>query len=256
MMTASVYQEFYKMLHRKVTWITPALMVVFMLIMAVGMGRDSTNLLVMTCYNSGQWILIVLTIVGSTIFSSEYQNNAILTIIYKARSRQYVYFSKLITMIIYSIVLHLLAIVLTVILSSTPLNDAVNWFGVYQYNQSLLINMLLTTLVDFVTSLLMISIIFVLSSLINSNSAVITVSMGVIFFGSFVSTEIIRGNSAFSEVVKWNPLNMSNLTNQYFNYASYHPVTLLSNGQLLLGAIAYTIIFLILGYAVFWKKSF
>lgn len=255
-MATSIYQEFYKMLHRKVTWITPSLMVIFMLVMAIGMGRDSTNLLVMTCYNSGQWILIVLTIVGSTIFSSEYQNNAILTIIYKARSRQYVYFSKLITMIIYSIVLHLIAILLTVILSLTPLNAPVNWLGIYQYNQSLLTNMLLTTLVDFVTSLLLISIIFVLSSLINSNSAVITVSMGVIFFGSFISTEIIRGNSAISNIVKWNPLNMSNLTNQYFNYGSYHPVTLLSNEQLMLGAIVYTIVFLMMGYTVFWKKSF
>lgn len=255
-MKASLYQEFYKLSHRKVSWITPSLMIVFMLIMAVGMGKSSTNLLIMTCYNSGQWILVVLAIVGSTLFSSEYQNNAILTVLYKAKNRVNVYLSKLVVMIVYTLLLHLLAIVLTVLLSYTPLTDPVSWMEIYQYNETLLSNMLMTTGVDLVASLLMIGITFLLSCWINSNSTVITVSVAIVFFGPYATTSIIRSSPNLASFVKWNPLNMTNLTNQYFNYNSYHPTTLLSNQQLMLGTIFYLLLFLGIGYEIFRKKSF
>ncbi|WP_457801442.1 hypothetical protein [Limosilactobacillus reuteri] len=47
---------------------------------------------------------------------------------------------------------------------------------------------------------------------------------------------------------------MLNLTSQYYNYATYHIASMLSNGQLLTGTICYTIIFTLAAYWCFQRK--
>lgn len=49
-------------------------------------------------------------------------------------------------------------------------------------------------------------------------------------------------------------VNMLNLTSQYYNYATYHIASMLSNGQLLTGTICYTIIFTLAAYWCFQRK--
>ncbi|MFD1417955.1 ABC transporter permease [Companilactobacillus keshanensis] len=255
-MSSNLYQEFYKLYHRKVAWIAPFMMIFFMIIMGIAMGKSSERLLVMTAYNSSQWISLVLIIVGSTFFSMEFQNNAILTLLYKASSKWHVYLSKFIVIFIYDVILHLIAIIFTIILSLTPLNNPASWSNIYQYQKPLALNMIMNTGVDMITSLLIISLIFLLSCIINSNSAVITINILIIFMGPFVTTNLFWSKSNAMNILKWNPLNMTNLTQQYYNYSSYHPVTLLSNMQLLTGTILYMLLFTAFGYLIFRRKRF
>ncbi|NVY96463.1 hypothetical protein HU830_04670 [Lactobacillus sp. DCY120] len=56
--------------------------------------------------------------------------------------------------------------------------------------------------------------------------------------------------------MKSNPLNMTNLTRQYYNYLTYYETSRLSINQLLLGTTVYLLLFFILGYLVFRKKRF
>lgn len=114
-MAASLYQEFYKLAHRKVTWIAPIILLGLMVLAGYTIGYGESKLLTALSYDSHDWIMFILVIVGATIFSMEFQNNAILTLLYKASSKLYVYLSKLIVLLVYNLFLHGLALILTVV---------------------------------------------------------------------------------------------------------------------------------------------
>ncbi|KRL66550.1 ABC transporter permease [Lentilactobacillus diolivorans] len=255
-MSFSLYQEFYKLSHKKIPWIMPLLLLVLMVFMGLVYPSQYGNLMVMTSYNTSDWILIILVITSSTLFSMEFQNNTILTLVYKAPNKLYVYLSKLIVMFAYNVILHVLSMIFTALLILTPINKPVSWMATYQYHQPLVVNMFATTGVDLITSLLIISLIFFMSCLINSNSLVITLNIAIIFMGSYASSDLLNNSSKLASLVKWNPLNMINLTTQYYSYAVTRGFTMLSNLQLLIGAAGYSLFFLVVGYLIFRKKRF
>lgn len=256
-MRAELKQEFYKLGHRKLPWWIISFMILFMIFMGLAMGKQYGNLLVMTCYNSSQIIMLILVIVGSTIFSMEFQNKTILTLLYHAQNKGTVYLAKFITIFIYNLFLHAIAMIVTIFFNTVPLiAKIVPWTATYKYNQSLFINMLSTTGVDIITSTLIISLICLKSCMINSNTVVIMINAIIIFMGSSLSSNLLNYNIGPVDIIRWNPLNMLNLTTQYYNYATYHLTSHLSNPQLLIGTLCYIVLFTLLGYLVFRKKKF
>lgn len=256
MMLQSLQTEFFKIKHQKITWIAPLIVLILMVITGVLMGHSEDRLLIMASYNASEWILLALILVGSTIFSMEFQNNTILTTLYKAPSRIQVYLSKLIVILIYNLLLHGLSLIFTVILQVTPVSAHISWLIINQYQQSLVVNMFSTTAISFVSSSLIISLIFLTSCLVNNNSVVITLNLAIVFLGQGISARLLDSNLKFLNVFKWNPLNMYNLTTQYYNYPVYHDISRLTNQELLMGTLIYTIVFISLGYLVFRKKHF
>lgn len=250
-MKTSLYQEFYKFSHKKITWVAPMLLLGYM---ALWIAYPMTRLMTMMTYDSSDAINLIVIIVGSTMFSMEFQNNTILTLIYKSSSKPTVYFNKFITIFVYDVLLHALSLAFTVVIALTI--RPVAWMKVYRYNQPLIINMLSTTGIDVLTSVLIISLVFVISTMINSNAVVITASMAVVFFGEAISTDFMNLDSSLAYLFKWNPFNMTLLTLQYSNYPLYHETTLLTNLQISLGALAYMLTFLGVGYLIFRKKRF
>lgn len=89
--------------------------------------------------------------------------------------------------------------------------------------------MLATTGIDIITSTLIISLLCLFSCLINSDAIVIAINAIIIFMGRGFSASLLNANLGIDQILKWNPLNMTNLTTQYYNYASYHPTSMLSN---------------------------
>lgn len=255
-MISDLNKEVYKLIHQKITWIAPLFVLVLMIIMGISMNGSEQKLLIMTSYDSSEWILFALVVVSSTIFTLEFQNNTILTTLYKSDNKLQVYGSKLMIVLIYNITLHILAIIFTVLLQLTPLNVHLSWLMINQYQQTLLSNLLVTTLIDIVSSTLIISIIFFTSCIVNVNSIVITLNLAIVFLGQSASSSLMMANLKYIDVIKWNPLNMINLTKQYYNYGSYHFVSHLSNSQLLVGNILYSLLFFALGYVIFRKKKF
>lgn len=248
-------QELYKLNHRKLPWTIILLMVFLMILIGLGMGRTYSNLLVMTCYDSSAIIMLLLVIVGSTIFSMEFQNGTIVSLMYRSRSRSAVFFAKFLTLFIYNVILHVVAMLLTVLLNIVPiLNNPVSWTAIYKYHQPLVVNMFMNAGVDLVTSTLIISLICLFSCLINSNTVVIAINALLIFMGTGLSSDLLLAHVGPSSIIRWNPFNMLNLTNQYYNYATYHITSMLSNGQLLTGTICYTVIFTLLAYWCFQRK--
>ncbi|NLR10700.1 ABC transporter permease [Lactobacillus sp. HBUAS51381] len=254
-MAFSLYQEFYKLSHRKLTWIAPLVLLILMILTGLSIGYNESKLLMTTCYNAPDWIMLILVIVGSTTFSMEFQNNAILTLLYKAPNKILVYLSKYLVILGYNLWLHLLAILFTLGLRAIPMNQSMSWSALYRYQQPLWENMLKTSAIDVLTTTFIISLIFLLSCLINSNAIVISVSLLMVFMGQFISANLLNADR-FTTVLRWNPFNMTNLTRQYYNYTTYFDTSHLLNQQLLQGTLSYTLLFIIVGYLIFRKKRF
>lgn len=250
-MIFSIKQEMYKLVHKKNTWIAPIILLLLMIITAYSIGNGIPRLVIMACFDAPDWIMFTLVIVGSTTFSMEFQNNAILTLLYKAKSKIYVYLAKYLVIFIYNVFLHLMAIIYTVLLKMI-LFPTLKWTMIYTYQQPLWENMLMTMLVDMLTTMLVITVVFLLSCLINNNAVVITVSFLIVLIGQTVSVDLVK----VASMMKWNPFNILNLTRQYYNYSEYILNTNLTNLGLWLAAIIYTVAFFIIGYLIFRKKSF
>ncbi len=254
-MKFSLYQEFYKFVHRKLTWLAPFILLALMIMTGYSIGYHQEKLSTMTCYDSPDWIVFILIIIGATIFSMEFQNNAILTLLYKSKSKIQVYLSKYLIIFGYNLYLHGWAILFTVGLRYAPLNSHVSWSTIYRYHQPLWQNMLLTALVDLLATTLIITLVFLLSCLIENNAVVTTLSFLIVFMGQTVSASLLNLGK-FTAILKWNPLNMTNLTRQYYNYVTYFQTSHLLNYQLVVGTILYIVIFFTLGYQIFRRKRF
>ncbi len=84
----------------------------------------------------------------------------------------------------------------------------------------------------------------------------ITLNIAIVFMGQNLSADLLNANSKLAPIVKWNPLNMNNLTTQYYNYPVYHDLSMLFNGQLVSGTLVYTLLFFLIGYLIFRRKYF
>jgi len=254
-MAFSLYQEFYKLSHRKLAWLAPLVLLVLMISTGLAMGYNESRLLMATCYDAPDWMMLILVVVGATTFSMEFQNNAILTLLYKSPNKALVYLAKYLVILAYNVWLHLIAILFTVGLHALPMNQSMAWSVRYRYQQPLWENMLKTMTLDILTTTFIISLIFLLSCLINSNAVVISVSLLMVFMGQFISANLLNAGK-FTQVLRWNPFNMTNLTRQYYNHATYFDTSHLLNQQLILGTLGYTLLFVVAGYLIFRKKRF
>lgn len=72
-MYPELHRELYKLSHRKLTWWMPVIMIGLMIIMGLAMGRDYSNLLVMTCYNSSDIIMLILVILDRLFFQQNFK---------------------------------------------------------------------------------------------------------------------------------------------------------------------------------------
>ncbi|GGG37723.1 ABC-2 type transport system permease protein [Lactobacillus apis] len=254
-MIYSIKQEFFKLYHKKMFWLAPIIMLVLMIFTGYAIGSDEARLTAVMCYDATDWITFILIVIGATSFSMEYQNNAILTLLYKASNKIYVYLSKYLVLLVYDIFLHLVAVGYTIVLKGFLFKSNISWTSINYYHQPLWVNTLQATLLDLAVSMLIITIIFLLSCLINSNAVVMTTSLLVVLLGESISSDIMSKPKLVS-VLKWNPFNMLNLSRQYGNYATYHLTTHLSNVELLMGTLIYIAVFFVIGYWIFRKKRF
>ncbi|QIL50323.1 ABC transporter permease subunit [Weissella coleopterorum] len=257
-MFVSVAKELKKLSKRKISWISLILTFIFMLIMGASLRSEYSKLLIMGSFGLDTISPFLLILVGSTIFSMEFKNNTIWLLLYKSKSKHIAFWAKIITLFLYDILLHVVAIIYTMILSITILNKSISsWLNIYQYNEPLIINLLKTSFLDIIATMIVISFVCLLSILIKSSEVVITLSILTVFMGSGISNSIIYSYKSLMNIARWNPLNIStHLTTQYYNYNSYHDMTRLSNVQMLYGGIGYIILLLFIGFIIFRSKRF
>lgn len=201
------------------------------------------------------FIVFIMIAATATIIASEFEYNTIKNIVYQSYPRRMILMSKWMAMLTYSISLYLLMMLLSLVNKFVlfggdySLTDKVhhNSFTLWQY-------FLTVNITNFVTMWLLLSVVFLLSSLMRKGATAITV--GII--GYFAIS--IIGNFMFVligkwDFLKWNPINFMNYPAQMTATGLVPKLTHLTNNEMLLGNIGYILLFLTLGLYFFSRKE-
>ncbi len=121
-------------------------------------------------------------------------------------------------------------------------------------NLSLLQEHLLTALATYIGMWLILSLTLLISCLLKSPGVSIAVRI-VFYFASSVISGILFAAIAQWEWLKWNPINMLNLSTQVLDNEVFKKMTKLELHELYIGNIVYIIIFLALVIFAFKKKN-
>lgn len=248
-MKTSLRHEFYKFYHQKI--IIYGLIVLLILMVYSVTSRQSPKSMLTLAFGAGQWITLIMITVSSTFLSMEYENGTIVLLLSKIDKKFEIYSSKLLVLLSYATILMFIAIIFSFFLKSLLFGHKYSWFetiGKKDLLQLLSLNMLGTM----IYILFIISFTFLLLSVLKVNSEVIGIGLAIAFFGSYISEALISIND-WLKIMAWNPLNMINIVRQLSD-SSTIKITKLTNGQLFIGNLGYTVAFIIIGYVLFKKR--
>ncbi|CAJ1182404.1 hypothetical protein CPEBRM1_ABPJDJAI_00528 [Companilactobacillus paralimentarius] len=203
--------------------------------------NHNANFLLNNGFGSSQWIIIILVTVSSSILSMEYQNNTIINLLYKTSHKWQIYLAKFLVMLLYSFFLLIMNLIFTMILKFILFNG---------YHAKFLGTLLLNLSGGFIYSIFIIALALLLISWLKINPLVIGIGLIIGFLGAVISTALYP----LFNFIKWNPLNMIYVSNQLANpqlMNSSH----LNSSELIICTLLYTILFLIIGYQIFKKRS-
>ncbi|KRK85085.1 ABC superfamily ATP binding cassette transporter, membrane protein [Companilactobacillus bobalius DSM 19674] len=199
---------------------------------------------VIQLFGAGQWTLIILVTISSAFMSMEYRDNTIVTMLYKSSNRFNIYFSKIIVLVLYSVLLSFCGAMFTIL-------------EVAFSQQLLTVNVLRTLLFNvfgtFLYSIFIVTLSLLLISLVKIDAIVIVAGLMLGFLGATFSNILMSLFHNWSELIRWNPLNMIYIVNQLSD-SKYFKYTSLTNVELVLGTVSYAMIFLIIGYWAFKKR--
>lgn len=243
--------ELYKMVHQSSSWI--ALIVLFGLMMYTATpSAYITKNLIAQGFGAGQWIIIIMIALSANFVAMELRNNTMATLLYKSPSRQTVFLSKLMVLILYSLILLIVGFIFALIIKLLFVGGRFSWQTIY--HQRPLIDDLLMNLVGVEVYLLFtITLSLLLISLFKSSAIVIVIGLFIGFLGANISGVIGQAFPTIKNVLAWNPLNMINIITQLSNTRMIK-VTSLTNGELVAGNLFYALIFLFAGVWAFRKS--
>ncbi|AEJ23585.1 hypothetical protein WKK_03555 [Weissella koreensis KACC 15510] len=196
-------------------------------------------------FGSTQWITIIIMMVSGNFLDMEYENGTIINLFYKYDNKLTIYINKLFIASIYSVLLILFSLIITVI------------FG-YIFGLSVNIDQIDKLIINLsgtlIYSFFMISLAFLLLSILKSNIAVVGCGLFIGFIGTTISGFIEQLIPFLHSILKWNPLNMIYIISK-LNSPDFKYVSGLSSLNLILGNIIYTILFIYLGYFLFKNRK-
>ena len=245
----SLRAELFKFSHQKSAQTGILILIILMIYSILTTKVNSTQ--VIFEFGAVQWIPIIMIAVGSTFFAMEYQNRTILILLYKSTKRWQIYLAKLTIVWLYSLVLTLIATLLTIVLKSLLVRTP--WSALISNHQTLLTLLTGNVIGTTVYALFIVTLSFMLIMLIKINVAVIGIGLALGFLGSGISVALMETFTSLISILRWNPLNMIFITQQLANPA-YATVSHLSFFEIIGGNLIYAAIFVILGYGLFKKR--
>ncbi|MUV38755.1 hypothetical protein JNUCC1_02626 [Lentibacillus sp. JNUCC-1] len=252
-----VRQELFKLYKKKSTFILFGAVTIIMIFISV-VSKTKPDIfepksMFTSAYAAYAWIVFIMIIQASTIITMEFQYGTIKNLLYRNYTRTQVIISKCITLFIYSIVLYASTSIIAIILKFFMSPD-LGFLDKANGSMNLLQTFLFNALGNFVGLWLLISLVLLLSCVFRNTAVAIVIGIIFYFAASIVSGIMFLAIEKW-EILKWNPLNMLNLSNQISSGGEIASLTRLSIGQLFAGNIIYIIIFLFLVYVVFRKKN-
>ena len=252
-MKTTFSHELYKMAHQRSSWLAFIILFGLMIYSAIPIAYINKNL-VSQGFGSGQWVIIIMIALSANLVAMEFRNNTMATLLYKSPNRQSVFLAKLITLILYSLLLLLASFVFALIIKLIFVNGKFSWGLIY--HQHPLITDLVINLAGVALYLMFsITLSLMLISMIKSSAAVIVIGLFVGFLGALISAFVMEALPSLANVLAWNPFNMINIIVQLAN-PSIHQVSSPTNGELVAGNLIYTLLFLLIGLWAFKKRNF
>lgn len=207
----------------------------------------SANNLVTTCSNSSWLIVFFMVYLASQTFSMEFRFGTIKNLLQKNHQRRTIFFSKLFTLTGYSIYLNVLAFVVTICLSMLLFPE------VSLEKNEVIPTLFANVLGNFVGMWLFASLSLMISLLVTNESLASMLGIVTYFLSSMLAGLQFMVLEQFNWL-RWNPLNMLNLSNQ-LNNGSMEKLTQLATNQLLMGNLVYIFSFLLIANVVFSHKK-
>ena len=251
-----IKQECFKLCKKKSTFIIPIIIILLMVVQAIiSKNYDdvfSPQSSIESAFSGFSWFIFLLIIQASTIISMEFYHGTIKNLLYRKYTRTNIVISKIITLVIFSLLYFIISIVVGFILWAIFFND-INLLESKGDELSLLSKMLLTGLGTYVGTWLVLSVTLLISCAMKSPG--VSIAVGIVFY---FATSILSGILTIIvdkwEWLKWNPISMMNIMVQIID-KEMKKFTKLELHELFIGNIVYIIIFLILVVFVFKKKN-
>lgn len=251
-----IKQECFKLCKKKSTFIIPLIIILLMVVQAIiSKNYDdvfSPQSSIESAFSGFSWFIFLLIIQASTIISMEFYHGTIKNLLYRKYTRTNIIISKIITLVIFSLLYFIISIIVGFILWAIFFND-INLLESKGDELSLLIKMLLTGLGTYVGTWLVLSVTLLISCAMKSPG--VSIAVGIVFY---FATSILSGILTIIvdkwEWLKWNPISMMNIMIQIVD-KSMKKYTKLELHELFIGNIVYIVIFLILVVFVFKKKN-
>lgn len=252
-----IKQECFKLFKKKSSWIIPIIIVLLMILFAV-LAKNYDDIFVPKSniesgFESFSWIVILMIVQASTIITMEFHFGTIKNLLYRKYSRTSIVISKIITLIIYSLICFIVAIAITLLLYAIFFND-INLFEAKGDDFSLFNKLLLTALATYIGMWLVLSVTLLISCALKSPG--VSIAVGVLFyFATSILSSILTLVIDKWEWLKWNPINMMMIMVQTLDNEQFKKITKLELHELFIGNIVYILIFLALVVLVFRKKN-
>ncbi|RRI62683.1 ABC transporter permease [Pseudomonas aeruginosa] len=251
-----IKQECFKLCKKKSTFIIPIIVILLMVVQAIiSKNYDdvfSPQSSIESAFSGFSWFIFLLIIQASTIISMEFYHGTIKNLLYRKYTRTNIIISKIITLVIFSLLYFIISIVVGFILWAIFFNN-INLLESKGDELSLLSKMLLTGLGTYVGTWLVLSVTLLISCAMKSPG--VSIAVGIVFY---FATSILSGILTIIvdkwEWLKWNPISMMNIMIQIID-KEMKKFTKLELHELFIGNIVYIIIFLILVVFVFKKKN-
>ena len=252
-----INQELYKIFKKKSSIIIPIIIFILMIAMAVLSNNYEDILKPESQFKQGytgfSWIFFLMIIQAATIITMEFHYGTIKNLLYRNYSRMSIILSKFSALFIYSLVLFIVTTLISLGLKLVLFSD-MDILKQSGDNLSLLQEHLLTALATYIGMWLILSLTLLISCLLKSPG--VSIAVGIVFyFASSVISGILFAAINQWEWLKWNPINMMNLSTQVLDNEVFKKMTKLELHELYIGNIVYIIIFLALVIFAFKKKN-
>lgn len=251
-MIVLLQQELYKIIKRKSSLIFPIIIFILMWLFAFSSNYINnvfpTKGLFISGYTAFTWVSFLLIIQASTIITMEFYYGTIKNLLFRKYSRIAIITSKIIAIFIYSISVYLLIIFMTIIIKTLVHSD------LEMFESKLLTDLLLFSFGHFLGIWLIISITILLSNIVKNPG--VSMSLGIImYFALSIISSILSQLIDKWEWIKWNPLNMLNISAQITNEKYFSNITHLKVNELIIGNFIYITLFILISIYVFNKKK-
>lgn len=247
-MKTLIRQEMYKLIKQRSNKIFFIGLFVFQLLVALCSVKYPKFLAAKDAFRTSYLAFIPITFIGicSTLITKEHQYGTLRSLLYRRFSYVQVIISKIISMMTFTIVIFLSSSIVSLIFKFI-------FFSHLTLTKKMLEDWLLKDFNQFLTLVFLMSLVILLSTLINNSNLALTIGI-VGYFVVNVFNQMLLMLVAKFDWLKWNPLNMMNFGEQLQN-SDFHKLTQLSLPQISIGYVVYVVLFIGLAVYSFCKKA-